>query len=105
MKKLKNNKKGMQVGELYGIVLLLVMVGMVVGVGMITLGSLRNQIETGLSNATAFGGDGGGAYVVNATNVNIASITTTWLPLIITIAALAIVLTLVLRSFGTGGTR
>lgn len=96
-------KKGMQINELYGVVLLLVMVGMIVGVGMITLGNLRSQVETGLTNATAFGGEDGAAYTINATNVNISDITVTWLPLIITIAALAIVLTLVLRSFAGAG--
>lgn len=92
---LKTNKKGMEVGGLYQFVLLLVMIGMIVGVGLITLA--RFGETRGLNDSVV--------TEINNTIGAIGSIPSTWLPLIVTIVVLAIIMTLVLRSFGQTGQR
>lgn len=82
----------MEVGELYQFVLLLVLVGMIIGVGVLTLDKFSQS--TGLSNESI--------AVINASRDEIGNISTSWLGLIVTIAILAIILTLVIRSFARG---
>jgi MFS superfamily sulfate permease-like transporter len=87
----------MEIGQLYQFVLLLVMVGMILGVGVLVLDKFA--ASTGVSKTAA--------STINSTRDAITPIATTWLPLIVTVAVLAIILVLVLRSFGmgTGGKR
>lgn len=80
----------MNVGDLYQFVLLLVLVGMIIGVGILTLDKFQNTSGIGADAVTA----------INQSKQAIAGIPSTWLPLIVTIGALAIVITLVIRSFG-----
>ena len=80
----------MEIGQLYQFVLLIVLVGMILGVGVIVLDNFSGS--TGVS-ATA-------SSTINSTRDALTPIATTWIPLIVTIAALAIVLVLVIRSFG-----
>ena len=87
------NKKGMQVGELYQFVLMIVLIGLVLGVGVLVLGKL--QESSGLTVASQ--------GVLSNTTAALAPIATTWLPLIVTIASLAIILALVIRAFGSTG--
>ena len=87
------NKKGMEVGGLYQFVLLIVLVGLVLGVGVLVLGKL--QASSGLTQASI--------EVLGNTTAALSPIASTWLPLIVTIAALAIILTLVIRAFAVGG--
>ena len=84
----------MEVGQLYQFVLLLVMVGMILGVGILVLDKF--SATSGLS--------GKATGAINDTVDAITPIASTWLPLIVTIAALAIIMVLVLRSF-SGGAR
>lgn len=79
----------MDVGDLYQFVLLLVLIGMILGVGVLTLDKFSTT--TGIT-ANAQG-------VINDTVDAISPIASDWLPLIVTVAILAIILTLVISSF------
>lgn len=68
---------------------MLVLIGMILGVGILVLDKF----------ATSDGISGGAKSAINGTANALAPIATTWLPLIVTIAVLAIILTLVIRSF------
>lgn len=83
----------MEVAGLYQFVLLLVLVGMILGVGILVLDKFA---QTSGVTATA-------ALALNNTRDAMTPIASTWLPLIVTVAALAIVLTLVIRSFSING--
>ena len=79
----------MEIGDLYQLVLLIVLVGLILGVGILVLDK--------------FGGTSGVTSSANtslqATATALGEISSDWLSLIITIAVLAIILTLVIRSF------
>ena len=79
----------MEVGGLYQLVLLLVLVGMILGVGVLVLDKFGST-----SGVTATASD-----AINDTRDAITPIASTWLPLVVTVAVLAIILTLVIRSF------
>jgi len=79
----------MDVGDLYQFVLLLVLVGMILGVGILVLDKFGETND--ISNATS--------TAINDTRDALTPIATTWLPLIVTVAVLAIVLGLVIKSF------
>lgn len=79
----------MEVRELYGFVLLIVLVGMILGVGVLILGEFR------VSNTTSANANTSLANTITA----LQPIATTWIPLVITVAVLAIILVLVIRSF------
>lgn len=85
----------MEVGQLYQFVLLFVLVGMLVGVGVLALDKFGTS--SGVTSAAS--------SAINATRDEIAKIATVWLGLIITIGILAIIITLVVRSFGNPGGR
>lgn len=82
-------KKGADVGDLYQFVLLLVLVGMIVGVGLVVLSNFEAADGVNLNAGEA----------INSTIASIMPIASTWLPLIVTVTVLAIVLTIVIRSF------
>ena len=82
----------MEVGNLYVIVLSLVMVGMILGVGILVLDKFGATTSITKNTQT----------VLNNTRDSITSIGSTWLPLIVTVVVLAIILTLVIRSFAFG---
>jgi len=79
----------MDVGQLYQFVLLLILVGMIIGVGVIVLDNFTTS--TGVSSTAS--------TAINNTRDAITPIASTWLSLIVTIVVLAIILTLVIRSF------
>lgn len=83
-------KRGMEIGALYQFVLLIVLIGMVLGVGGVVL--VNFSTSNGVAGTVAF-------TLINNTLGALLPISNTWIPLIITVAALAIVLTLVIRSF------
>lgn len=83
------DKKGMQIGDLYSVVLMLVLVGLILGVGILVLDKF----------AATNGITGGALNAIQNTTAAITPIASDWLPIIVTVAALAIVLALVLRSF------
>ncbi len=82
----------MEIGGLYQFVLLLVLVGMILGVGILVLDKFASSTGVTAAAATA----------LNNTRAEIATISSTWLGLIVTVAILAIILTLVIRSFAGG---
>ena len=83
----------MEFQQLYQFVLMVVLIGLILGVGMVVLGAF--SVSTGVT--------AGASTAINNTITALATIPSTWLPLIVTIAALAIILTLVIRSFQFGG--
>jgi len=84
----------MEIGDLYSFVLTLVLIGMILGVGLLVLGKFSTT--SGITDAASQG--------INDTIDAITPIASTWLPLIVTVVVLAIILTLVIRSF-VGKTR
>lgn len=85
----------MEIKDLYQFVLLLVLIGLILGVGVLTLNKF--QATAGLNNETI-------AVLANVTDA-LKPIASDWMPLIVTIAVLAIILTLVITSFGAVGRR
>jgi hypothetical protein len=85
----------MELAELYQFVLLLVLIGMILGVGVLVLDKF--QSTSGLTTNAV--------NVIGNTTSAISPIASTWLPLIVTIVVLAIILTLVIRSFVMHGSR
>jgi len=85
-------KKGMSIGDMYPAVLTIVLVGIVLGVGLYVLSTFAEQIG---SDATAQG----------AVNTTIAGLATfaDWIAIIVVVIAAAIVLGVVLSSFGQRG--
>ena len=83
----------MEIGSLYSFVLLIVLIGMLLGVGILVLDNFSASTGVTAKAATA----------INATRDALTPIATTWLPLIVTVAVLAIILTLVIKSFGADG--
>lgn len=80
----------MEFNQLYSFVLMIVLVGMLIGVGVVVLDNFASATGVTSKASTA----------INATRDALTPIATTWLPLIVTVAVLAIILTLVIRSFG-----
>ena len=87
------SKKGFELGNLYGFVLMLVLIGMILGVGVLILDKFA--ATEGLTDTTI--------QVINDTRDAISPIASTWLTLIVTIVVLAIILVIVVRSFRAGG--
>ena len=87
------DKKG-NIQSLYPTVLSLVLVGIIIGVGLLILGSFQSSMETGPAN-TAVG------YVITS----ISTLAQTWLPIIVIVIAAAIVLSILLGAFGGGKKR
>lgn len=81
----------MEIGQLYQLVLLLVLVGLILGVGVLTLGKFENT-----SGVTTKAGE-----ALNSTIDALSPIASSWLPLIVTVAVLAIIMVIVIRSFGS----
>jgi len=93
MEKLSMKKKGMSIGDMYPAVLTIVLVGIVLGVGLYVLSTFSTQIG---SDATAQG-------AVNTTITGLATFAD-WIAIIVVVIAAAIVLGVVLTSFGQRGT-
>lgn len=80
----------MELKELYSFVLLIVLVGMILGVGILVLDKFKAANTISSSANTSLGA------VVTA----MATISSTWLALIVTIVVLSIIIVVVVRSFG-----
>jgi len=93
MQKLIKSRKGMELNNLYQFTLLIVLVGMIIGVGVLTLDKFSTS--TGVTDTAS--------SAINSARAEVAGIATNWLGLIVTVAILAIILFLVVRSFGTTG--
>lgn len=79
----------MELGNLYQIVMVLVLVGMLLGTGLLVMGKFSEASGITATASTA----------INNSISAIAEIPSTWLSIIVTVAAAAIILTLVVRSF------
>ena len=86
-------KKGMSIGDLYPAVLTLVLVGIVLGVGLYVLSTFAGQLS---SDAVA-------QEAVNDTIEGLDDFAG-WIAIIVVVIAAAVVLGVVLSSFGTRGT-
>ncbi len=91
--KLTKNKKGFELQNLYGFVLMLVLIGLIIGVGVLILDKFA--ATSGLTDTTI--------SAINDARDAITPIASTWLTLIVTIVILAIILTIVIRSFAVRG--
>lgn len=83
----------MEIGQLYQFALVLVLVGLIVGVGVLILDKF----------ATTTGVTPSAGEALNASRDAVGGIASNWMALIVTIGVLAIILFLVVRSFGAGG--
>lgn len=88
-------KKGMAVGDLYQLVLMLVLVGLILGVGVLTLGKF----------ATTSGITAEASGAINDTIDSLTPIASDWMPLIVTVSILSIILGLVLTAFAVKSSR
>ena len=79
----------MELNDLYQFILLIVLVGMILGVGILSIDKFA--ASTGITTAAQ--------TALNNTRTELGTIASSWLGLIVTIAVLAIVMTLVIRSF------
>ena len=91
MKAFMKNKNGMEVGGLYQFVLMIVLIGIILGVGVLILGNMA--ASTGVVDTET-------ANVLNNITGALKPLATTWIPLIVTIAALVVILVMVIRGLG-----
>jgi len=118
--KLFKSKKGLALGDMYPAVIAIVLVGVLIGIGMYMMGNIATQVGvrqctqpanyhwnatagvchnlTNVSNTSVAGWNP--AYI--ATNTTIGGIAgfPTWIPIIVTVIAAAIILGLVLNTLG-----
>ena len=85
-KLLMRNKKGLALGDMYPAVLTIVLIGIVLGIGLYVLA----QVE---SNMT------GGSTAINTTITGLGGLAS-WIAVIVVVIAAAIVLGIVISSFG-----
>ena len=86
----------MEAGQLYLLVLSLVLVGLICGVGVLTFDKIAATRTAVAANET----DNVVQALKNASGV-IQDVPKTWLTLIVTISVLSIVIVMIVRSFGT----
>jgi len=84
------DKKGMQLGDIYPAVLTLVLIGIILGIGIYILSS----IDTAITDTEA-------SAVINTTLYAVGDFAD-WIAIIVVVIAAAIVLGIVLSSFGRG---
>lgn len=86
MRQLLQKKKGISLGDMYPAVLTIVLIGIVLGIGLYVL----NQVE---ANVT------GGSSAINTTVTGLSGLAS-WIAVIVVVIAAAIVLGIVISSFG-----
>lgn len=90
MRSILDKKKSMTIGDMYPAVMTLVLIGIVLGIGLYVLAETADNIDdTTASNA------------INTTITSLADFAG-WIAVIVVVIAAAIVLGIVIRSFGTG---
>ncbi len=87
MKNLLKNKKGLSLGDAYPAVLTIVLIGIVLGIGIYVLQEVEGNIE-------------GGSSYVNTTITGLGGLAS-WIAVIVVVIAAAIVLGIVISSFGS----
>ena len=85
MNALLKNKKGMGLGDMYPAVLTIVLVGIVLGIGLYVLSETADAM--------------GGSTTINTTITGLGGMAT-WIAVIVVVIAAAIVLGIVISSFG-----
>ena len=90
LKKLRMSKKAMTLGDIYPAVLTLVLIGIVLGIGVYILSSINDAVD-----------DTEASSVINTTMYAIGDFAD-WIAIIVVVIAAAIVLGIVLSSFGRG---
>jgi hypothetical protein len=85
----------MEIGGLYQFVLIIILTGMLVGVGVLALDKF--QATTGLTTDAV--------TAINNSKQAVASVSNTWMGLIVTIGVLAIIIGLVIGGFYLAGRR
>jgi len=88
MKSLLKDKRGLTLGDAYPAVLTIVLIGLILGIGIYILSS----VDTAITDATA-------STAINDTLVGLAGFAD-WIAIIVVVIAAAIVLGIVLSSFG-----
>jgi len=83
----------MELKDLYSVVLLIVLIGVILGIGMTLLANLMTN--TSLS--------AGAVAAINATSIALGTIGTSWMSLIVLIVVFAIIIGLIVRYFMGGG--
>lgn len=79
----------MEVADVYSLIFALVIIGVLLGVGFMILGSFQSTAGLPANSVTA----------INATQNALLQIPNTWLSIIVLVAVAAIVITLLVRSF------
>jgi len=87
----KMNKKGLGLEELYPAVLTIVLIGIVLGIGLYVLAEVSGEVTTGSQAETS----------INATITGLGGLSS-WIAIIVVVIAAAIILGLVINSFGKG---
>jgi len=87
MRSILKNKKGISLGDMYPAVLTIVLIGIVLGIGLYVLA----QVEANIS---------GGSTQINTTISGLGGLAD-WIAVIVVVLAAAIVLGIVISSFGS----
>lgn len=90
MRSLLSNKKGMSLGDMYPAVMTIVLIGIVLGIGLYVLAETESNIDNGDASAA-----------INDTISGLGDLSG-WIAVIVVVIAAAIVLGVVIRSFGAG---
>ena len=90
MRSVLKDKKGMALGDMYPAVLTIVLIGIILGIGLYVLSQVNDNID-----------DDGATAALNDTIDGLGDFAG-WIAVIVVVLAAAIVLGIVLRSFGTG---
>jgi len=88
MKQMLKNKRGMSLGDMYPAVLTIVLIGIVLGIGLYVLAQVEPNV-----------GGGDASTAINTTLTGLAGFAD-WIAVIVVIIAAAIVLGIVIGSFG-----
>jgi len=86
MRSILKDKKGMTIGDMYPAVLTIVLIGIVLGIGLYVLA----QVEANIA---------GGSTQINTTITGLGGLAS-WIAVIVVVIAAAIVLGIVISSFG-----
>lgn len=91
MKTVRKDKRGLTLGDMYPAVLTIVLIGIVLGIGLYVL----NQVEANIT---------GGSAQINTTITGLGGLAD-WIAVIVVVIAAAVVLGIVISSFGGTGRR
>lgn len=91
MKTVRKDKRGLTLGDMYPAVLTIVLIGIVLGIGLYVL----NQVEANIT---------GGSAQINTTITGLGGLAD-WIAVIVVVIAAAVVLGIVISSFGGSGRR